>query len=178
MTYVSQWLLIGAGIALVSFLVFVAKRISAKDRSGAVELGPQKIAHAEIPQVPILFETNKTGSLYRAGTNAYLMLHVLITNGGSKAVVIRTIGATMGNEKGDMVYKKFTTMASYQGRYSDYTFGSSENLLPLSLAGNTHRDAYLCFEFPDANVETGSIALKVATSKGRLSTPLEVEVVG
>jgi len=156
----------------------VINRISAKKKCGAAGVRTLGIAPAEIPRILIFFETKKTASLYRAKNSAYLMLHVLIANEGSEAIVVRAMKATMGNEKGVMLCEKFIAQASYLGRRSSHSLGSSENLLPLSIAGGAQKDAYLCFEFFDADVEIGAVGLEAATSKGMLAAPLEVDVVG
>jgi len=174
----SELLLLCAGIALVSFAVFIANGISVKRKIVARKFHGAESIPAKAPGIPILFETNKSASLYRTKDNAYLMLHVLITNKGNKALVIRAIGALMGNEKGDMIYKTFSAKATHLGRKSSYAFGSSENLLPLSMAGNTSRDAYLCFEFSNADMGIGDLAFEVSSSGGAGIVALQADVVG
>ena len=173
-----EWLLIGGGIALVSFIVFIANRISAGRKPIARGFDSTKNIPAKNPRLPLLFETNRNASLYRTKDKAYLMLHVLIVNEGNEMLIIRTIEATMGNGKGLMVHEKFTATATHSGRKSSFSFGSSENLLPLSMTGNASNDAYLCFAFSNADIEIGDVALKVSTSKGKEVIPLQTDVTG
>jgi len=174
-----EWLFIAGGIALVFLIVFVASKIRVSKQTFAARLENTNPVPAKVRRLPVTLETKKTASLYRAeNKNAYLMLHVLITNESTETIVIRRIAATMGNEKGVMVHKGFTALATHLGRKSSYSFGSSENLLPLSLTGNTPKDAYLCFAFSNADIAAGNVALKVATSKGESVILLEMDVVG
>ena len=170
-----EWLLIGLGL---SFVLFLANRISAWGKSGACGSARAKSIPARIRRLPILFETSKSASLYRTKDEAFLMLHVLMTNQGGETLVIREIEAAMGNGKGVMVDKTFSATATHSGRKSSYSFGSSGNLLPLSLAGSGSRDAYLCFAFSDADIGIGDVALRVFTSGGTSVVPVDVDVIG
>jgi len=176
----AEWLFIAGGIALVFFIVFAANKIRVNKKTFAEGLGNAKPVPTKVMRLPITLETKKTASLYRVkdGNTAYLMLHVLITNDSAETILIRTIDAIMGNEKGVMVHKKFTALATHLGRKSSYSFGSTENILPLSLTAGASGDAYLCFAFPNADMEAGKVALKVAASKGGGIIPLEADVVG
>jgi len=176
----TEWLFIGGGIALVFFIVFIANKIRMEREFFAAELEDTGLSSAEITRVPITLETKKAASLYRLKDKniACLMLHVLIESKNIETTTIRIIQATMGNEEGIMVQKKFTALATYLGRKSSYSFGSSENILPLSITGNTPRNAYLCFAFSNADIKIGNVALKIITSKGENVVPLEVDVIG
>ena len=176
----AEWLFIGGGIALVSFIMFVAGRIRVHRKFSVAELENTESASAKTARIPITLETKKTASLYRAKdkNSAYLMLHVLIAGKSIETVTIHAIEATMGNEKGIMIHKNFTALATHLDRKSRYSFGSSENLLPLSITGGTPRGVYLCFAFSNADIEIGDVALKIIASKGESVIPLKVDVVG
>ncbi|MCL2191188.1 MAG: hypothetical protein FWB79_04300 [Treponema sp.] len=172
-----EWLLVVGGVALALFMVLAANK-RARGKPVARGLGGKGTVPAKTPGVPLSFETGKSASLYRTGDKAYLMVHVLITNDGDVALVIRSIEAAMGNEKGVMAREKFTARATHLGQRSSYSFGSSENLLPLSMTGKTSRDAYLCFAFSNAGIEAGGLVLKAGTSEGETTVPLDVCIVG
>ena len=160
--------------------MLISNRISANRKPDARKLRNRGTVFTRIQHIPITAESQKAGSLYRKkNTNsAYLMMHLFMTNNGIKTIVIRKIGVMLGKEKGTMVHKGFTTEATYMGQKSTFRFGTSDNLLPLLLSGNTPKDAYLCFTFPDADIRIGTVTLQIATSKGNKDIPLEIEVVG
>ena len=174
----AEWLIVAGGVALASLAAFAASKASARRKPSARRPESAQAIQSKFPPASVSFESSRKASLYRAKNKAYLMVHALIANDGGEPVVIRAIAATMGSEKGVMAHEKFTALASHLGRESSFSFGSSENLLPLSLAPGASRDAYLCFAFSSADAKPGNVALEIFTSKGRSVLPLEVEVVG
>jgi hypothetical protein len=134
----------------------------------------------ETQKVSILIEPKETANIYRATktNNSYLSFYVMFVNTDTDIIVIRDIKAIMSDEIGVFRQKKVSVSATYKDLGAIYSIGITENLLPLSITGNTSIDAYILFEFSNANIEIGSVLLKVSTSKGETLIPLSVDVIG
>ena len=135
---------------------------------------------SEIEKVSILIELKESAKFYRAinTNNSYLSLNVMLVNIGNGIIIIRGIEAIMSDEIGLFQQKKVVVIATHKGNRANYYLGNTENLLPLSLTGNSSKDAYLLFEFPNASIEIGNVKLKVVSSIGDMLIPLSVEIIG
>ena len=136
---------------------------------------------AEKQEVSILIELKETVNLYRATkkNNSYLMLNTMLLNTSNDIIVIRGIEAIMSDEIGVFCQKSVSVHATHLGSGAmTYSMGTTQNLLPLSLTGNSSIDAYLLFEFPNTNIEIGNVQIKLISSKGNLLIPLSVDIIG
>ena len=134
----------------------------------------------ESPIISILIEPKEPAKLYRATriNASYLLINVMLVNTSNEIIVIRKIDAIMSDEIGTMVQKKLSVIATHKGLGANYSFGNTENLIPLSITGNFYKDAYIVFEFKNSEIPVSNILIKIVTSKGKINIFLDVEVIG
>jgi replication-associated recombination protein RarA len=132
------------------------------------------------PMVSILVEPKESARLYRATKKdaSYLLFYVMIVNTGNEIIVIRNIEAIMSDEIGTMQQNKVNVIATHKGSRATYSIGITENLVPLSIMGNCFKDVYIAFEFQNSGIAISDVLIRIITSKGNITIPMNVEVIG
>jgi H+/gluconate symporter-like permease len=167
-----------------TLIIFICSLIYNKIKKRKKEIKPEESNKnhilSETQKASILIETKETANIYRATktNNSYLSFYVMFVNTDTDIIVIRDIKAIMSDEIGIFQKNKKTILGTHKGLGANYVLGNTENFLPISITGNTSIDAYILFEFSNANIEIGSVLLKVSTSKGETLIPLSVDVIG
>ena len=130
--------------------------------------------------ISILIEPKDTGKLILSEkeNKSYLSLSVMFVNTSIDIIVIRNIKAIMNEEIGIFQQQKMMILGSHKGSRANYSLGNTENLLPLSIPGNTSKDAYILFEFQNKEIKAGNVSLEITTSKGEMSISLNTDVIG
>jgi len=130
--------------------------------------------------ISLLIEPKEPARLYRATRKnaSYLLLNIMLVNTSNEIIVIRKINAIMSDEIGAMQLKNMNVIATHKGLGANYSLGITENLIPLSITGNSSKDAYIAFEFQNCNIITSNVLISIVSSKGNITIPLGVEVIG
>ena len=121
----------------------------------------------------------KNANIYRKDDNSkcYLLINVLIVNTNVDIKIIRNIEAIMKSEVGILQKNKLNIHGVHKGQKANYLIGNNENVLPLSLSGNTSQEVWLAFEFPNCDMEIGELNIKIITTKYETVLPLNVEII-
>jgi len=128
----------------------------------------------------ILVEPKEPARLYRATEKnaSYLLLNIMLVNTSNEIIVIRKIETIMNDEIGTMQLKNMNVIATHKGLGANYSLGITENLIPLSITGNSSKDAYIIFEFKNSDIIISNVLIRIVSSKGNINILLSVDVIG
>ena len=170
---------------IVAFILFISGFLFNK------YINRKKVNHNEMiekldtaettPKIDFLLLEPKApvANIYRAvdKKNCYLSIYVLFVNLCNEILIIRSLEAYMSNEVGIFQKNKIMLLATHKRQKANYSLGNTTDLLPLSLSGNTSKEAYLVFEFSNADISKGELSIKLDTSKDIINIPFNVEVI-